>query len=248
MKRELLFMKKVAKMSVAEGMVALMDILGNADVKTVEKPKTKAKVDKPAVVEKKVGPTVIYEGNRAIEVDGKKVTTGPKKKGKTGARAGKDDAGKNLLRPVYVAAIEEFASEGAKKPVFQHSTEGMVVRLEEADYAVKITKSVTPKFDKVEVNIDASDVDFTTRGKAKNSAGAIAKKIYFSIISAQMEENLSILLDENEKAKSNFDFKIVNAKASGVVVQSSLGEYTIKISKKRDRVGFEAEKAVAFEK
>ena len=237
-------------MSVAEGMVALMEILGNADVKTVEKPKTKAKVDKPAVVVKKVGPTVIYEGNRAIEIDGKKVTTGPKKKGKTGARASKDDAGKNLLRPVYVAAIEEFASEGAKKPVFQHSTEGMVVRLEEADYAVKITKSVTPKFDKVEVNIDASDVDFTTRGKAKNSAGAIAKKIYFSIISAQMEENLSTPLAENgnSKAKSDFDFKIVSAKASGVVVQGSLGEYTIKISKKRDRVGFEAEKAVAFEK
>ena len=248
MKRELLFMKKVAKMSVAEGMVALMDILGNADVKTAEKPKAKAKVDKPAVVEKKVGPTVIYEGNRAIEVDGKKITTGPKKKGKTGARAGKDDTGKNILRPIYVAAVEEFASEGAKKPVFQHSTEGMVVRLEEADYTVKITKSVTPKFDMAKVNIDTSDVDFSTRGKAKNSAGAIARKVYFAIITAQFSDQWTTLLSENENSKSNFDFKIVNAKASGVVVRGSLGEYTIKVSKKRDRVGFEAEKAVAFEK
>lgn len=236
-------MSKVAKMSVAEGIVALMDILGDAEIKTTPK----ARPAKEEVV-KKAGPTVVYEGNRAVEVDGKKVTTGPKKRGKTGARGGKDDAGKNILRPIYVAAVEEFASEGAKKPVFQHSTEGMVVRLEEADYTVKITKSVTPKFDMVEVNIDASDADFTTRGKVKNSAGAIARKVYFAIIAAQFSDQWTTALSENENGKSNFDFKIVSAKASGIVVRGSLGEYTIKISKKRVRVGFEAEKAVAFEK
>lgn len=237
-------MSKVAKMSVAEGIVALMDILDGAEFKTGEvaaapktKAKTKAKTTKKATAEKKVGPTVVYEHGRAIEIDGEKVTTGPKKRGKTGARAGKDDAGKNILRPIYEAAVEAFAAEGVKKPVFQHSTEGMVIRLEEADYAVKITKSVTAKFDAVDENADA---DFSTRGKAKNSAGAIAKKIYFAIVDAQMTEN--------ENGKSNFDFKIVNAKASGIVVQGALGEYTIKISKKRERVGFEAEKASAFEK
>ena len=234
-------MSKVAKMSVAEGIVALMDIIGGAEYKTTEVAATpKAKTTKKATVEKKVGLTVVYEHGKAIEVDGKKIATGPKKRGKTGARARKDDAGKNILRPVYEAAVEAFASEGAKKPVFQHSTEGMVIRLEEADYTVKVTKSVTAKFDAVEDNIDVSKADFSTRGKAKNSAGAIARKIYFAIIDAQIVEN--------ENGKSDFDFKIVNAKASGIVVQGALGEYTIKISKKRDRVGFEAEKAVAFEK
>lgn len=248
MKRELLYVSKVAKMTVAEGMVALMDILGGADVKAVEvkdKSAVAKKVDKVVVEE---APAAVYQGNQLIELNGKKVTVGTKKKGKTGARGGKDDAGKNILRAVYTAAVYEYASEGVQKRVFQHSTEGMVVSLEEADYAVKITKSVEAKFDAVDVNIDASDADFSTRGKAKNSAGAIAKKIYFSIISAQMEENLSTLLAENGKAKSDFDFKIVSAKASGVVVQGSLGEYTIKISKKRSRVGFEAEKVLAFEK
>ena len=243
MKRELLCMSKVAKMSVAEGIVTIMDIIGDAEFKTddtMAASKEKEKTKERAATEEESGSVFVYEHNRIVEVDGKKVTTGPKKRGKTGARAKKDDAGKNVLRPIYVAAVEAFAAEGTKKSVFQHSTEGMVIRLEEADYTVKITKSVTPKFDAVDTNIDASDVDFSTRGKAKNSAGTIARKIYFAIIDAQMVEN------ENEK--SNFDFKIVNAKASGIVVQGALGEYTIKISKKRDRVGFEAEKAAAFEK
>lgn len=249
MKRELLYMSKVAKMTVAEGMAALMDIIGDAEMKTTAAPKTSPAKEEVA---KKVGPTIVYEGNRAVEIDGKKVTVGPKKRGKTGARGGKDDAGKNVLRPIYVAAVEEFAAEGAKKPVFQHSTEGMVVRLEEADYTVKIVKSVTPKFDEVDVNIDASDADFSTRGKAKNSAGAIARKIYFAILAAQMEEgeSSSAALSENgnSNSKSDFDFKIVNAKASGIVVQGALGEYTIKISKKRERCGFEAEKADVYGK
>ena len=278
MKRELLYMSKVAKMTIAEGMAALMDIIGDAEIKTSPTAASKTssvvastpKASPAKEVVKKVGPTVVYEGNSIIEVDGKKVTTGPRKRGRTGARGGKDDAGKNILRPIYVAAVEEFAAEGVQKKVFQHSTEGMIVRLEEADYSIKITKSINPKFDAVEVNAEA---DFSTRGKVKNSAGAIARKIYSAIAAAQEEEeegkakeervegkakeegrgNLTVSAtatlkaNSKAKAKSDFDFKIVNAKASGIVVQGALGEYTIKISKKRERVGFEAEKAVAFE-
>lgn len=260
MKRELLYMSKVAKMTIAEGVAALMDIIGDAEIKVADTPKTSSPKTSPTA--KKVGPTIVYEGNSIIEVDGKKVTTGPRKRGRTGARGGKDDAGKNILRPIYVTAVEEFAAEGVQKKVFQHSTEGMIVRLEEADYSIKITKSINPKFDAVEVNAEA---DFSTRGKAKNSAGAIARKIYSAIAAAQEEGkakeervegeakeegrgNLTASATLKAKANSDFDFKIVNAKASGIVVQGALGEYTIKISKKRERVGFEAEKAVAFEK
>ena len=60
-------MSKVAKMTVAEGIAALMDIIGDAEVKTTAAPKT-ASPAKEEEVAKKVGPTIVYEGNRAVEI------------------------------------------------------------------------------------------------------------------------------------------------------------------------------------
>ena len=172
----------------------------------------------------KEAPMVVYENGIAIQVNGKKTTTGPKRKG--GKRGSKNDKGRDKLKDIFIPALEGHATYG--KETFEHSAEGFVIRMFEADYAIKVSKSKTSKFD---INDEEFEVvkDFTVRGKVKNSAPGIAKAILAA-------------LDEEE----GFSYDLCVARASGITLQIAEGEYTIKISKKRERVGFEAEKASAY--
>lgn len=148
----------------------------------------------------------------------------PKKSKSTGKGRGSAaaDVGRNKLKAFYTKLIQENAELG--KEWFEHSTEGLVIRRPEADYALKIVKSKAVKFDPAEEGFEL-EKDFSVRGKAKNSAPGIANLIYCEL--------------ENEIQNGNFKMKIVNVKASGIVVHFMGGEYTIKIAKKRDRVGFQ---------
>lgn len=251
------------EISTVEGIKALMDILGGADFKeetkaapvmaeigqapfqvegtpragkTVVTPKSVKKMSVAAPVaiapveKKNTAPDVVYGHSGVISINGKKTHVGPKKKGRGGAGAAKNDPVKEMLKDLYIKVISESKAYGAE--TFSHSSEGYVIRMPEADYTVKVTKSKANKFELEEG--EKAEIDFSIRGKVKNSAPGIARAIYLAL--------------ENEIQNSNLEFKIVNAKASGVVIQGKAGEYTVKISKKRDRVGFEAEKGAAYEK
>lgn len=173
----------------------------------------------------------LIERGMITAVDGKSLFTGSKKKGKGGAKGPKADAARDAIKAIYTAAVTGHAVLG--KGMFTHSTEGLIIRLEEADYAIKISRSNEPKIDATEKGF-TPERDFSTRGKAKNSAAAIAKMLFTEF--------------ENQISNLEFGFAIVSAKASGIVLQGAAGEYTVKISKKRDRVGFEAERASSYEK
>jgi len=172
-----------------------------------------------------------YEHGAVIEINGKSTVSGPKKKGKAGARGPKDDRGRDSIKDIFVPLLMGHAVLG--KDAFHHSSEGLVIRMEEADYAIKVSRSKVFKIDATEEGFVA-ERDFSTRGKAKNSAAAIAKLLYTEF--------------ESEIGNANFKFVVVSAKASGIMLQGPQGEYTVKISKKRARVGFEAEKGAAYEK
>lgn len=175
---------------------------------------------------------VVWENGQVVEVDGKKLATGYKPKRTGGGGSAKEDAGKDLLKAVYIPALKAHKTFGAK--CFEHTSEGFIIRMEEADYSIKLTKSKEMKIDTAAEDFEV-ERDFSVRGKAKNTAPAIAQHL------------CSILETEIQNRKSEFNFKIVSARASGIVLHHTLGEYTIKISKKRDRVGFEGEKAAAYE-
>ena len=110
--------------------------------------------------------------------------------------------------------------------LFNHDTDYVLGRIDRA--------WIENKRGKAEVTFDDDEEfevvkDFTVRGKVKNSAPGIAKAILAA-------------LDEEE----GFSYDLCVARASGITLQIAEGEYTIKISKKRERVGFEAEKASAY--
>ena len=172
-----------------------------------------------------------YERGMLVAINGKPTATGSKKKGKAGARGPKDDRGRDSIKDIFVPLLMGHAVLG--KDAFHHSAEGLVIRMEEADYAIKVSRSKEFKIDATEKGFVA-ERDFSTRGKAKNSAAAIAKLLFTEF--------------ESEIGNANFNFVVVSAKASGIVLQGAQGEYTVKISKKRARVGFEAEKGAAYDK
>ena len=205
-------MKKV--LTVAEGINELMAILGEAPVKEVAAPV----VENKSIVDEPVACT--YENGHLVAVNGKSTAVGPKRK-RVGSRGPKNDPGKDLLKSIYTKEFETASN------VFTHSTEGLVIREEESDYAVKVSKAKTPKFDPSDDDFEV-EKDFTVRGKAKNSAPRIAKCLLGSL------------------ERSDVKFELISARASGIVLHMDGNEYTIKIAKKRDRVGFEAEKAASY--
>jgi hypothetical protein len=200
-----------------EDIMAIIEGTGSPTVK-------EKKVDKP-VEKKTAAPTIVYENGRAVEVNGKKTTTGPKKKG--GKRAPKNDPGREKLKSLVKDAISSTFSSNSN--IFEHSSEGLVISMSEADYTIKVSKSKEAKYNVKDPDFKV-EKDFTTRGKAVNRAPGIAK----AIIAALINPNTNIPHD------------LCVAKSSGITLQIEEGEYTIKISKKRDRVGFEAEKAAAY--
>lgn len=206
-------MSKRMEMSVEDGVEALLAIFDKAT-----KPVVKQEPVKKAAPCKEF----TYQGGELIEIDGKKLATGKKKRG--GARGPKNDAGKDLLKEIFEPVIEILAKE-----YFTHSSEGLVARETEADYTFKVTKSKAPKYEALAEGEKMSK-DFSVRGQAKNSAPKFAKAILAAL------------------EKSETEMSIIEARCSGITLHMDKEEYTIKISKKRARVGFEAEKGAAYDK
>ena len=210
---------------------AIMGILGK-DYTALEslKKTLKEESDATAKQEKELapGPSVVYEHGHMVEVDGKKLAKGcSPKKGKTvgGKRI---DATRDAIKVLYAKAIKE-SPLGIK--AFQHSTEGLIVRLEEADYAIKITRSKEFKIDVTDPDF-LVEKDYTVRGKTKNSTAAIARLL--------------------EKTFAESGYRAVDVRATAITLhvhnteEGQTVEYVVKISKKRERVGFEAESCEAY--
>ena len=211
--------KQVATINEMEALEKIMAIIG-------EEPEAKP-------VKEVTGEVTVYDGRgHAIEVNGKKVAKGyqPKKKGGKRASSAKDINREALTDACEVALSRMPEFEGK---VFRNVKDGVVVRMPEADYAIKAGGHATCEFDITEEGFTA-EKNYLTRGKVANHSGAIAKAL--------------VLEMENENQKSKMEIKnafhffenensitVCQAKASGIRVQIAGCEFTIKISKKRTR-------------
>ena len=202
-------------LTMEQGMEAIMNILAEAGFK-----------QEPIAPSSSQEETV-YDGyGHVIAKNGKKTTTGYKKGAKRVLNA-KDSQRKDLLDAAEVILNRVAAFEGK---VGRNSVEGVIVRMADADYAVKCAGHAKPEFADREEGFVA-EKNYLTRGKAVNHAPAIAKVLVAEI--------------ENEFSKSNIgngkSVTLLEAKSSGIrfEIKNENGvavEYSYKITKKRARV------------
>ena len=202
-------------LTMEQGMEAIMNILAEAGFK-----------QEPIAPSSSQEETV-YDGyGHVIAKNGKKTTTGYKKGAKRVLNS-KDSQRKDLLDAAEVILNRVAAFEGK---VGRNSVEGVIVRMADADYAVKCAGHAKPEFADREEGFVA-EKNYLTRGKAVNHAPAIAKVLVAEI--------------ENEFSKSNIgngkSVTLLEAKSSGIrfEIKNENGiaaEYSYKITKKRARV------------
>ena len=210
--------KVVAKINENEALDMIMAIIGEE------------KEAKP--IKEVTGEVTVYDGRgHAIEINGKKTAKGyqPKKRGKKASSA------KDLNRDALTDACEVLLNRMPEFTgrVYRNTKDGVVVRMAEADYAIKAGGHATCEFDINEEGF-APVIDYATRGKVANHSGQLAKAIVGEIQNEFSKSNLEI-----KNAFSYFEgensITICQAKASGIRVQIAGCEFTIKISKKRTR-------------
>ena len=202
-------------LTMEQGMEAIMNIIAEAGFK-----------QEPIAPSSSQEETV-YDGyGHVIAKNGKKTTTGYKKGAKRVLNA-KDTQRRDLLDAAEVILNRVAAFEGK---VGRNSVEGVIVRMADADYAVKCAGHAKPEFADREEGFVA-EKNYLTRGKAVNHAPAIAKALVAEI--------------ENEFSKSNIgngkSVTLLEAKSSGIrfEIKNENGvaaEYSYKITKKRARV------------
>ena len=202
-------------LTMEQGMEAIMNIIAEAGFK-----------QEPIAPSSSQEETV-YDGyGHVIAKNGKKTTTGYKKGAKRVLNA-KDSQRKDLLDAAEVILNRVAAFEGK---VGRNSVEGVIVRMADADYAVKCAGHAKAEFADREEGFVA-EKNYITRGKAVNHAPAIAKALVAEI--------------ENEFSKSNIgngkSVTLLEAKSSGIrfEIKNENGvaaEYSYKITKKRARV------------
>ena len=202
-------------LTMEQGMEAIMNILAEAGFK-----------QEPIAPSSSQEETV-YDGyGHVIAKNGKKTTTGYKKGAKRVLNS-KDSQRRDLLDAAEVILNRVAAFEGK---VGRNSVEGVIVRMADADYAVKCAGHAKPEFADREEGFVA-EKNYLTRGKAVNHAPAIAKVLVAEI--------------ENEFSKSNIgngkSVTLLEAKSSGIrfEIKNENGvavEYSYKITKKRARV------------
>lgn len=202
-------------LTMEQGMEAIMNIIAEAGFK-----------QEPIAPSSSQEETV-YDGyGHVIAKNGKKTTTGYKKGAKRVLNS-KDSLRRDLLDAAEVILNRVAAFEGK---VGRSSVEGVIVRMADADYAVKCAGHAKPEFADREEGFVA-EKNYITRGKAVNHAPAIAKALVAEI--------------ENEFSKSNIgngkSVTLLEAKSSGIrfEIKNENGvaaEYSYKITKKRARV------------
>ena len=202
-------------LTMEQGMEAIMNILAEAGFK-----------QEPIAPSSSQEETV-YDGyGHVIAKNGKKTTTGYKKGAKRVLNA-KDSQRRDLLDAAEVILNRVAAFEGK---VGRNSVEGVIVRMADADYAVKCAGHAKPEFADREEGFVA-EKNYITRGKAVNHAPAIAK-----VLVAEIENEFS-----KSKIGNGKSVTLLEAKSSGIrfEIKNENGvaaEYSYKITKKRARV------------
>ena len=202
-------------LTMEQGMEAIMNIIAEAGFK-----------QEPIAPSSSQEETV-YDGyGHVIAKNGKKTTTGYKKGAKRVLNA-KDSQRKDLLDAAEVILNRVAAFEGK---VGRNSVEGVIVRMADADYAVKCAGHAKPEFADREEGFVA-EKNYLTRGKAVNHAPAIAK-----VLVAEIENEFS-----KSKIGNGKSVTLLEAKSSGIrfEIKNENGvaaEYSYKITKKRARV------------
>ena len=202
-------------LTMEQGMEAIMNIIAEAGFK-----------QEPIAPSSSQEETV-YDGyGHVIAKNGKKTTTGYKKGAKRVLNA-KDTQRRDLLDAAEVILNRVAAFEGK---VGRNSVEGVIVRMADADYAVKCAGHAKPEFADREEGFVAKK-NYLTRGKAVNHAPAIAK-----VLVAEIENEFS-----KSKIGNGKSVTLLEAKASGIrfEIKNENGvavEYSYKITKKRARV------------
>ena len=204
-------MKDVLYMSnVQEGMDAIMNILEGAE---------------PIAA---LVPVTVYDGRGHVaSVNGKNVVTGYNK-GQKRIKTPKDELRALFLDAAQVLLNREVSFAGK---VGRNSTEGVIVKMADADYAVKCTGHAKPEYKEREKNFIATK-NFMTRGKVPNHASKVAK-----VLVSEIENGFSKSVFEN---KSGYSVILLAASASVVRFGvTSLGLYTelsFKVTKKQARI------------
>ncbi|MEG2018478.1 MAG: hypothetical protein RR128_08475 [Clostridium sp.] len=200
-------------LTVEQGVEAIMAILDGA--KTIGE----AKVGFTQIV--KEAPEVVYEHGQAIVVDGKKVAKGYKKGAKR-VKTPKDNLRADLLdgAEVVINRIAAFTGKTGR-----NSVEGVVIRLDDADYTIKCTGHAKAEYADREEGFVATK-NFITRGKDVNHSSAIAK-----VLVSEIENRISECSFGIEKP-----FTLLAATASTIRFAVEDMEFSFKVTKKRSRI------------
>lgn len=219
-----------------QGINELMAILeGNGGVKVEEVPGLGGAHVQPTkstkVVAKPEPESITYDGyGHIIAKNDKPVAVGPKKR-RTAAKSKNHTLKTDLMDAVQVLLSKVKAFEGK---VGKNSVDGVVIRLSDADYTVKLMGHAKREFENREEDFVPTK-SYITRGKAVNHAPAIAK-----IIAGEFENQNPVVSFAGFENENPNLFSLLESKASGVRFEVSntegIFEMTFKITKKRSRV------------
>lgn len=175
----------------------------------------------------RAGDEITYDGyGHVVARNGKAVAVGPKKKRKNARTS-------DVLRDDLVLATQALlhkvsAFEGK---VGYSKTEGIIIRMADADYTIKIGGHAKREFENREADFVPTK-SFITRGKAINHSSAIAKIIVAEF--GNQNQSASFAGFENQNP-----FILLSATASTIRFENQNSEFSFKITKKRSRVVFE---------
>lgn len=246
MNEEVLYMNKV---TIEQGINDIMAIIdGNGGVKIDKGDGVRGGQNTPTISTISQNPTIptttttptfpkqeptpdniVYDGyGHKIYVNDKPVAVGSKKR-RTKTTILKDD--------LVLAAKSLFERSTAfKDKVGFNKAEGIIIRLQDADYTVKLAGHAKRLFENREPDFVPAK-SYITRGKAVNHAPAIAK-----LIANEFENQFPCASFGGFEFENQNLFTLLESKAAGVrfEIQNPEGtfEMTFKITKKRSRVVF----------
>lgn len=207
--------KKV--LSMEEGLAAIMAIIDGEETATPIKQEVEASTKE-----------TVYDGyGTAISVNGKPTVTGKKTRRTGRVATPRDNKRADLLDAVEVILNRATAFKGK---LGRNKQEGLVIRMEDADYTIKVQGHKECGFAPTVEGFKA-DRSFATRGKnVVNHSSGISKYL------------VSEIENQNLKPDSDSQVFLCEAKASGIRIQiqnlkgEEAFECTIKITKKNARV------------
>lgn len=204
-------------LTIEQGLEAIMAIIDAAEVA----PKKETAAATP-VVKKETPKETVYDGRgHVLAVDGKQVAKGYKKGAKR-VKTSKDNLRDDLMNDIEVV-LNRVAAFTDK--VGRNSVEGIVIRLADADYTVKLTGHTTREYEDREEGFKAQK-NYITRGSAENHSPAIMK-----VIVEEIEKCFPNLKIENQKSVT-----LLAASASATRFEIGDAEFSFKVTKKRSRV------------